>query len=317
MERLCRCGSQSCRENGMRANKSQLMKAATGLCVDVDSVKVHLVGYGITDSTDSTSVYDVALPRMLELFEKRGAKATFFFVSSEVQQRPGALKAVLEAGHEIACHSSTHPIPFTATNKQFYDREVVDAKKELEDAAGCAVLGFRAPSWAGSIPLVDAVGRAGYRYDSSAFPSWMMKLRGMLLERRAERSIAAEPVKKLSLQPTPYLVHLSGHEIVELPVSVTPFSGFPYYHTPRLMAPQPLFACVELMMKLRPSYLTYTFHAVDFLSTDEDRLDQRIKRHPGMMMMLKDKLAIADRALSALGSGRSIVPLRAIAETVR
>jgi len=293
------------------------MKAPAGLCVDMDSLRVHLVGYGITDCADVASIYDIALPRMLALFAEHSAKATFFFVASEVSGRPDVLQKVSAAGHEIACHSLTHPIPFLPSDKTFFKREVEDAKAVLEQAAGTEVSGFRAPSWAGSVPLAEAVAKAGYRYDASAFPSWVMKLRSRMLEKRAVTSVTAETKRKLPSQKTPYHLSLSGHDLVELPVSVTPLVGFPYYHTPRLMAPALLFAGVELLMKLRPSYVTYTFHAVDFLSTDEDKLDDRIKRHPGMMMMLADKLGVAKRALTQLGNGRAITTLRAIADSVQ
>jgi hypothetical protein len=56
--------------------------------------------------------------------------------------------------------------------------------------------------------------------------------------------------------------------------------------------------------------VTYQFHAVDFLGAEEDGLDPRIVRHPGMQVDLRAKLALAETSLRELGAVREIVPLR-------
>src|SRR5688572_19794208 len=55
-----------------------------------------------------------ALPRFLELFEKRSQpiRGTFFVVGSDVEADPagrGRLAQAARGGHELASHSHTHP----------------------------------------------------------------------------------------------------------------------------------------------------------------------------------------------------------------
>jgi len=47
------------------------------ISIDVDSVASHLCGYGIRESSDIESVYQIALPRICECFEQLKVKATF------------------------------------------------------------------------------------------------------------------------------------------------------------------------------------------------------------------------------------------------
>ena len=48
-------------------------------------------------------------PRLLELLEKEGIKATFFFIGENMQKHPHLVEAVFKSGHTVANHSYTHP----------------------------------------------------------------------------------------------------------------------------------------------------------------------------------------------------------------
>lgn len=48
-------------------------------------------------------------PRILATLKKYQAKATFFVLGSEVAEHPGLVKAELDAGHQVANHSWSHP----------------------------------------------------------------------------------------------------------------------------------------------------------------------------------------------------------------
>jgi polysaccharide deacetylase family protein (PEP-CTERM system associated) len=110
--------------------------------------------------------------RILDLFAKRGIRATFFVLGWVADNHPHVVRAIAEAGHELGCHSYWHRLVYEMTPAEFV-KDTAEAKTAIEDAAGVQVIGYRAPSysitkgceWALAILL-----GLGFRYDSSIFP---------------------------------------------------------------------------------------------------------------------------------------------------
>src|SRR5277367_1506625 len=48
-------------------------------------------------------------PKVLELFERYDAKATFFLIGQRVRAFPGLAREIVERGHAIGNHTETHP----------------------------------------------------------------------------------------------------------------------------------------------------------------------------------------------------------------
>jgi polysaccharide deacetylase family protein (PEP-CTERM system associated) len=110
--------------------------------------------------------------RILELLEHHDARATFFTLGWIAERYPDMVRRIVHAGHELASHGYEH----VRASDQKYGPFMADirlAKAVLEDIAGHAVNGYRAPSfsigptndWA-----FDCVAEAGYRYSSSVYP---------------------------------------------------------------------------------------------------------------------------------------------------
>jgi polysaccharide deacetylase family protein (PEP-CTERM system associated) len=85
------------------------------------------------------------------------------------RRRPGLVRRIAAAGHEVASHGYWHQLVTTQTRDEFR-ADVRAAKTVLEDAVGGPVVGYRAPSfsiapdrdWAFEV-LVEE----GYEFDSS------------------------------------------------------------------------------------------------------------------------------------------------------
>lgn len=109
---------------------------------------------------------------VMSLLDASGVKATFFFVGRIAFDLPKVVQEVANAGHEIGCHSHQHLRVFGENPRVF--REGVDsAKKRLEDVAGQAVYGFRAPDFSiveSSLWALDILRDLGFVYDSSIYP---------------------------------------------------------------------------------------------------------------------------------------------------
>jgi polysaccharide deacetylase family protein (PEP-CTERM system associated) len=110
--------------------------------------------------------------RLLELFASRGVRATFFVLGWNAEQLPNLVREIAAAGHEVACHGYDHRLISTQTPQQLRD-DVRRAKHTLEDLAGCAVQGYRAPTYsitATTLWALDVLIEEGFLYDCSIFP---------------------------------------------------------------------------------------------------------------------------------------------------
>lgn len=110
--------------------------------------------------------------RVLDLFAEAGVQGTFFTLGWVAERHPRLIRRIAEAGHEVASHGWDHARVFTLTPDQFRV-DLARARAALEDAAGVAVNGYRAPSFSidRRTPWAHAVlAEAGYCYSSSVAP---------------------------------------------------------------------------------------------------------------------------------------------------
>jgi polysaccharide deacetylase family protein (PEP-CTERM system associated) len=115
---------------------------------------------------------EASVDLLLEALERHEARGTFFTLGWLAARRPGLVRRIAEAGHEVASHGWSHR-RVTALWPNDFREEARRSKDALEDACGQPVLGFRAPNfslvrgweWAFDILLAE-----GYAYDSSVFP---------------------------------------------------------------------------------------------------------------------------------------------------
>jgi polysaccharide deacetylase family protein (PEP-CTERM system associated) len=109
---------------------------------------------------------------LLELLAERNALGTFFTLGWVAKHHPSIVSEIAAAGHEIASHGWGHE-RITTLNREQFRESVRDSKAALEDVAGTAVIGYRAPSFSivrGREWALDILAEEGYRYDSSLYP---------------------------------------------------------------------------------------------------------------------------------------------------
>jgi len=110
--------------------------------------------------------------RVLDLFDQAGVRGTFFVLGWCAERRPGLVRRIAEAGHEIASHGFAHRM-ITEQSPEEFRADVRRAKALLEDLGGQAVVGYRAPTFSiteRTLWAVDILAEEGYGYDSSIFP---------------------------------------------------------------------------------------------------------------------------------------------------
>ncbi len=110
--------------------------------------------------------------RLLEMFARAGARATFFVLGWVAQREAALVRRIAEAGHELASHSYWHRLVYDLTPAEFR-QDLRQARDVIEQAAGVPVRGFRAPSFSvtrRSLWAFDVLAEEGYAYDASIFP---------------------------------------------------------------------------------------------------------------------------------------------------
>jgi len=113
-----------------------------------------------------------ATERLLELFARRGARATFFFLGWIAERLPALVRAVRAAGHEVGSHGYDHRC-LPDLGEAGFDADLARTEQVLEAAAGVRPESFRACTWSVTrqTPWApDVLVRRGYRIDSSIFP---------------------------------------------------------------------------------------------------------------------------------------------------
>lgn len=115
---------------------------------------------------------EASVDRLLALFDEHRVRATFFVLGWVAARRPKVVARIAALGHEIACHSYAHRLIYSQSRAEFAE-DLRRAKGAIEDAAGVAVRGYRAPSFSvveKTLWALDVLVEQGFEYDSSIFP---------------------------------------------------------------------------------------------------------------------------------------------------
>ena len=105
--------------DAVRAGTGEIVNAMT---VDVeDYFHVAALAESIPRSRWDSMEYhaEQSAGRLLELFESRGIRATFFVLGWVAARSPGLVRRIAAAGHEIACHGESHELVYRQTPEVF------------------------------------------------------------------------------------------------------------------------------------------------------------------------------------------------------
>ncbi|HTM96797.1 MAG TPA: XrtA system polysaccharide deacetylase, partial [Croceibacterium sp.] len=145
---------------------------------------------------------------ILTLFDDAQVKATFFTLGWVAQRHAALIRRIAEQGHEIASHGWDHARVHTLDRAGFA-HDIRKARAAIEDAAGVAVTGYRAPSfsidhrtpWA-YMELTEQ----GYAYSSSVAPI-------------AHDHYGWRDAPRFAFKPLPWA------DLIEIPVTTAEFAG--------------------------------------------------------------------------------------------
>ncbi len=147
---------------------------------------------------------------ILEQLAAHEIHATFFIVGQIAENDPGLVRAIADAGHEVASHGWDHR-RILAMDAESFREDVRRSKDVLEQAAGAAVVGYRAPTFSlmrKTAWALDILAELDLLYDSSIYPV-----------RHDRYGIPNAP-------RGPFLARSDRHEILEIPPATVRVAGF-------------------------------------------------------------------------------------------
>ena len=109
---------------------------------------------------------------LLDELAGSGVRATFFVLGMIAKSHPSLVRRMRDEGHEVASHGWDHRRVHHFKPESFRE-DVRKAKDALEQAAGAAVVGYRAPTFSvmrQTAWAIDVLAEEGFVYDSSIFP---------------------------------------------------------------------------------------------------------------------------------------------------
>lgn len=258
--------------------------------------------------------YTRVMDRFLSLADARGAKLTIFVVGRELRDR-GVFERVREwarRGHEIANHSYSHRHDLGRLAPKELQDEVLRAHELIAECTGQEPQGFASPFWSASPRLWDVLARAGYRYDASLFPSYLLPL---MAARICWTARGPERFRVLRLgtyggeRPLPPAA--GDGDLVELPLPTTRRLRLPCYHTMPLVVGWRLFSGILESCLASCDYFYYLMHPLDLLdpAADFPEAGGGLARVARASLPIARKRGCAEQALDIISRERRWITL--------
>lgn len=203
------------------------------LCLITNDVETtSILNHRLRDKTGEY-VLNQGMPRLLDLYDKYGVKATFFYTGHIAKLYPEVVKMAYQRGHEVGSHGLTHEVSlaFDVLSPEEQLSHLKQSKQILEDIIGDEVVSFRAPAARVDKGFPNILHEAGFKIDSS------------VSSQRLDMMFSFGALKKLHWLTAPRKAYFTkadnifrkgNTDVLEAPISAF---GFPYIGTFMRIAP--------------------------------------------------------------------------------
>lgn len=245
------------------------------ICLITNDVETtSILNHKLRDKTGEY-VLKQGMPRLLDLYDKYGVKATFFYTGHIATLYPEVVRMAYERGHEVGSHGLTHEVDkaFDVLLPEEQLSHLRQSKQILEDIIGEEVVSFRAPAARVDESFPQIMREAGFKVDSS------------VSSQRLDMMFSFGALKKLHWITAPRKAYFTkednifkkgSSEILEVPISAM---GFPYIGTFMRIAPG-LNRCTRQLLYWETlcngRQFVFLTHPNEFI--DEDRETMEIER---------------------------------------
>ena len=286
--------------------------------IDLDSPQTLLKFWGSkSDSVDLDKFYEIAMGRALALLREHGIAATFFCVGQELDSCRAfrnAIRMAVNAGHEIANHSYSHPFRLSKLSSEEIRKEVARCGTIIEEITGVKPVGFRSPGYQIDNNVLEVLHDLGYLYDSSAFYSSLQQAFKMYYKffsrSQVERDFGSsnnrvphEPYIPSKSNWTIKSSNKSEKYIIEIPLPRTQIFNLPIYNN-FLLSMRNLYPLILFLMN--QSYFVYLLHIIEFVDL-EDKVPTELSAHPNIKIPVKKKIEYLKKILNNIMTKHTIV----------
>ncbi len=312
------------------------------ISIDLDAIGCYYRIHGLGPHPGELEhvILERALPRAAALFAERGLRVTWFVVGRDADadaplpDRPRRaanaerLGQLARSGDELGNHSYSHPYELARLAPADIEREIGECDRVLRAITRIGTRGFRAPGYDVSGPVLDALARRAYRYDSSIFPApgyYVAKaavMTALVLARRPSGAVMIDPRSQTA--PTdPYRPAMTAPwrrgqaPLVELPIAVTPWLRVPAIGTSLIVVPAAVRTRVLRAMTSR-SFFNFELHGIDFADAEKDGIPgELVARQPDLRIPVRDKLDRLSKILDQLAAHWEFATLADVASDVQ
>lgn len=261
------------------------MNKKTPYFLSTNDVELISLSLNREDPSAADEIYEVGLPRLLELYTKYGVEGTFFFTGNIAEAKPQLIEMVKNCGHEIGCHGYRHDSQEGFDNLP-YEKQIeflYKAKRVIESIAG-PIVSFRSPELRIGKDTIRALESTGFEIDSS------------VASQRFDGPFSygtRNKIKWLFAPRKPYFLSYSSpfrkgkSKILEIPVSAF-FS--PYIGTMMRISP-PITRFIEEILFYEARYsdkpVVFLFHPIECV---EGKVSGRTYYSKGLKSYFRDVL---------------------------
>ena len=273
------------------------------ICLITNDVETtSILNHKLRDKTGEY-VLNQGMPRLLDLYEKYGVKATFFYTGHIAQLYPDVVRMAHERGHEVGSHGLTHEVSkaFDVLSPEEQLSHLKQSKQILEDIIGEEVVSFRAPAARVDKKFPLIMKETGFKVDSSVSSQ---RLDMMFSFGALKKLHWITAPRKAYFTQTDNIFRRGDSEVLEAPISAM---GFPYIGTFMRIAPGVNRLTRRMLFwetVCNGRQFVFLTHPNEFI--DEDRETNEIERRAGNYIsyllgdVLRHKLKVKNLGEKAL-----------------
>lgn len=308
------------------------------ISIDVDSLSSIYKGQGCSRPGGYTYLeYRMGLENLLNFFSKYQIKTTMFMVGNDFlyNENHSSIRDIANEGHEIANHSMTHPQGFRWLSQSEKEEELSSMSDICFEVTGKRPIGFRSPGWNIDDSALPVLEKLGFKYDSSVFPTLLMPVMkfahwsSMSKQKKQDRTTMGQ-INYMFSPIEPY--HVSdrslgkrgNNELVEFPISVSPFLRIPFFATLLLFTGVGFYKKLYRSIQAAGLPIHFQMHLSDFIDYSIPELEDQMPTNKqgayvpqSLNTPLSKKINLFSEMIEIIGQNYEFITLKQWVENIR